>query len=362
MPTIYDFDGFEDYDTSGIGREHVRVETPANASIVSGGRKGGSRLKCVSGGAMPDVRLCRVLPVVVHTLCVGAYVELTSLAAPSIASHYFYDFRDSGSSQLGVGYFTDGTLFVRLAGTFFGSAANDWDFWGGGGAFSFGTNLGLSAAGTIQANVGFHLQVKVTIHATAGAVEVKVNGVTVIGPLTNICTQFATDEVTNLVYGLIGGGTVYFDDMWFSDDFLGDCIIWSHFPRTPDGDHLDGVPLGAGDHYVEVNEKPEPDDDTSYVTVTGAGERESYYVDALVETGATILAIETVIDAKKTDVGEATISDHIRQDSTDADGTVKGLSVAYGRIKQVYQTDPVRGGAWTESGFNAAQYGVKKVT
>jgi len=251
---------------------------------------------------------------------------------------------------------------VVKAGTFFGTGLQDWAFWGGGGAYGISTLLGTSLGGVVQANVGFHLQVKVTISTTVGAVEVKINGITVLGPLTNIDTQLGSATVTNLVYGLIGGGTVYFDDLWISNDFLGDCIVWSHFPRTPDGDNLDGTPLGGADHYVEVDEKPEPDDDTSYVTMATAGDRESYYVDALVETGASILAIETVIDARKTDVGEATISDHIRQDSTDTDGTAKGLSEAYGRIKQVYQTDPVRGGAWTESGFNAAQYGVKKVT
>lgn len=354
MPTIYDFDGFEDYPTAGIAREHLR--TGGDLAVVSGGRNGGNRLRCNSVNGYISGFGGRAIAAAPATVAVGAYVQSVSLASLV----YLLDFRDTTQSHVLISVNVDGSVSVSRS-TYSGDFGYSGTFGYGGQA----TVLGTSAPGLVSADAPFHLQVKVTVDNAAGAVEVLVNGVPAL-TLTGKDTQNAgTASVTHVLYGGPGGlGYVYFDDVWLADDFIGDRRVDSHFP-TSDGANQDGTPSSAGDHFAMVDEAT-PDDDTSYVTLAAASDRESYGCEDFKNPGASIDAVMVVLDAKKTDAGAATLGTHIHgpgSPGTDYDGTAQGLTTDYGRYKQVYETDPDSGSPgdpWDEAGFNAAEYGAVK--
>jgi hypothetical protein len=356
MPTIYDFDGYEDYATAGLLREHVRVEVPGNLSIVTGGRNGGHRLKCdCTGNSLGAAgRVVRAIPELA-TVAFGVYMEVSSLARLL----GLFQLRDATTGHVVISVNTDGSLTVARAYTL-----TDFSEYLNFPLYGM-TTLGTSAAGVVVAGTPFHFQAKVTIADAAGAVELKVNGVIVL-TLTGVDTRNGgTATVTNILHGAVAGSagsaSVYYDDFWVADDYVGDRRVDSHFP-TSDGTNQDGTPSAAGAHYAMVDEAPEPDDDTSYVTLTSAGQRESYGVDDFKNTGATIDAAMIVLDAKKTDAGAATLAAHVHGAGSpaDYDGTPQGLTTSYSRIKEVLSADPISGDPWDETTFNAAEFGDQK--
>lgn len=371
---IHDFDGYDDYVTALLLREHVRVESSTYVAIVSGGRNSGNRLECKcydSGGTIYSGRVVRaVTPTVATTLAWGAYLSLSNLTEQT----YLFDVRDAVTSHLLVLVATDGSI-----GVYRSSKLGDW-----GNRSDYNNEIGFSAtelgrtvAGVVSAGVPFHFQAKVLVSDTVGTVEVRVNGVTVLTLTGQDTRNGSTATITNLLYGVARPGvlasgaagalnvTAYFDDLWLADDFVGDRRVDSHYP-IEDGANQDGTPSSVGDHFALVDEAS-PDDDTSYVTLAAADDRESYGVEAFKNTGATIDAVMVVMDAKKTDAGSATLGAHIHSPGspgTDYDGTAQGLTTDYARYKQVYETDPDSGSPgdpWDEAGFNAAEFGDLKV-
>jgi hypothetical protein len=328
MPTIYDFDGYEDYATAGRLRENLRS---LYGSIVSGGRNGGSRLSCVVGST------ARALPVAVTTLAVGAYIELPALPFPVL------EFRSVTSGEVQLFAESDGSVSARRCGAGGWSDLNP----------SANTLLGTSAPNLIHVSVPFHMQMKAVMHAATGSVEVRINGVVAL-TLSNINTIEVSGSLTHVA---MGNG--YFDDYYAASDFLGDRRVDSHKP-TEDGTNQDGTPSSAGAHYAMVDEMPEPDNDTSYVTLAAASDRESYGCEDFKNPGAPINAVMVVVDAKKTDAGAATMAPSIFKGS-DHDGATVGLATDYTRIKEIYETDPDTTDPWDEAGFEAAEFGALKV-
>jgi len=359
-PTIYDFDGYEDYATAGILREHVRIAAypgagPPDISVVAGGRNGGKRLKFIDTAGICGSRAIRALPSIT-TVAWGAYMETTALSV------FVFDVRSVAGSHLLVKLNADGSVSVYRSGNNL-----DWGAYYDSSA-SIGSGavlLGSSAAGLVHVNVPFHFQAKATIHDSTGAVEIRINSVAVL-TLTNQDTRNgAPTNVTNLLHGaaskVSATTTVYYDDIWVADDFIGDRRVDSHKP-IEDGANQDGTPSSAGDHFAMVDEMPEPDDDTSYVTLAAASDRESYGMEDFKNSGSAIDAVMIVLDAKKVTSGAATIGALMRQGVTNYDGPGVGLATDYTRIKVVSPIDPATGVAWTESGLNAAEFGELKVT
>ncbi|HUU82757.1 MAG TPA: hypothetical protein VM243_04555 [Phycisphaerae bacterium] len=348
MPTIYDFDGFEDYATAGILREHVRVN--GAPTIVSGGRNGGSRLRCSAAQWV-----CRAFPSALTEFCISGYFE-SNVAATS----HFLGFRNALYESLQARLASDGSL------AFYACASS---IYAGG---DFGDNVGYALLGATPsalfvANEPVHVAVEVLLGATTGEIHVYRNGV-LFYQLLNVNTNGSglTPTITNFLLGSKTTAVIYADDVIVSSASVGDRRVDSHFP-TADGDHQDGTPSTGSDHYAVVDEAPEPNDDTDYVTLATADDRESYGCEAFKNSGATIDAVMVVLDAKKTDAGTATLAASVRTPGSpgaDFDGTAVGVSTTYGRQKEVYQWDPASGSpaaAWDEAGFNAAEFGAVKV-
>lgn len=109
--------------------------------------------------------------------------------------------------------------------------------------------------------------------------------------------------------------------------------------------------------WVAVNE-PSPDGDSSYIASNTVGNQSRFTYPSTV--GTSVLAVLVNMYARKDDAGYRAIRAVAKSGSTIGDN---GSDFYLGNTAQIYQgvlaTDPNTGVAWTVSGVNAAEFGVK---
>jgi hypothetical protein len=348
---LYDCDGYSDYTTAQLTREHVRVEAAENVSIVAGGRNGGGRLQAIhsSGGAsiINSGRAVRAIAASPATLHWGHYITVSTLGAQV----FLYDVRDATNSHVLIAVNTDGSLVAfRSAYTGdFGSSA-------GRVPGDAATQLGITAPGIVTAGQSFAFKATVTVDDATGAVSLFVNGIEVL-TLTNQNTRNGgTATITNLLYGAAGrtpSVTVHYEDFWCGSVMLpGDRRVDSHLPIA-DGANTDFTPSAGSDHFEMVNEAT-PDDDTTTVTATAVNSRDTYKVESFKNPGGTIDGVVVVLVGKRADANSAQLATCIRSGGANHDGTPIGITTIYGHHKQAYDVDPGTTAAWAETAFGAA--------
>lgn len=142
------------------------------------------------------------------------------------------------------------------------------------------------------------------------------------------------------------------------NDVIGDAYIYALYPSGA-GSNTNWTP-STGSNYACVDESS-PNDDTDYVSATALNTKDTYaYQDA--PTGAEIKAIQINTSIRKSVEGPGSIKHVIRSNSTDYDQSQQWISGStYNYIRSVHELDPNTSAAWTEAGFNAAEFGFKKV-
>jgi hypothetical protein len=216
-----------------------------------------------------------------------------------------------------------------------------------------GTSLYTGAAGaTIVANVWFELEVKVTIGTTTGAVQVFINGVSVLN-LTNVNTQGSGASAVSYVGIAAANSAYYFDDLYASDTVLTTIAgpmgprVYTDFPIADDG--VTWTPSSGANNYSRVAESAF-DGDTSYVSTATAGNTDLYNIAAL--TGSTqVLAVQTAIVARMDDAGYRTVATVLNSGGTNYIGATRNMSASYQKFVDLYQNDPATSAAWAASKF-----------
>jgi hypothetical protein len=243
------------------------------------------------------------------------------------------------------------------------------------------THLATTSGAGITGGVYFHLSVEIVIHPSTGSVKLAVNGVTMIdsGPVLN--TRYTANTQWNGIRvggeNTTGGGSTssycYVDDIIIGDGVGGttlfpDLNIDAHFPNA-DGTSSMSTPSGSppGTRYDNVNEaipNTAPDD---YNTLAAVNDKDTFGMQNLAIPGSSIHAVQTLLYAKKTDSGLATMKPVIRSGGNEHDGTEVGLSTSLNYYRQVFEQNPIAGGPatpgpWTETDFNAAEFGYKRIS
>lgn len=264
----------------------------------------------------------------------------------------------NSKSDLLVRVHTDGSLHVhRTGGDYYYCES------------SFSTDIGATAAGVIQVGVWAFLEIQWTIHDTTGAVTIRVNGIEQLA-LTNVDTKGVASgagEWGSIVIGTEVGVQHDFDDLYICDTsgslnntFLGDVSIRAIFPNGA-GNASEWTP-SAGSNYDCVNETS-PNDDTDYNSAAAINLKD-LYAFASAPAGADIRGVQVLAAVRKSAEGPGQVKLVTRSNGTDYDGAAHGIaSTEYSYVREVLETDPGSGSpeaAWTESGFNAAEFGVKK--
>jgi hypothetical protein len=164
--------------------------------------------------------------------------------------------------------------------------------------------------------------------------------------------------------GLGGSANDYFTDITLCDGsgslnntFLGDRRVYALFP-TGAGNAAQWVP-SAGSNYACVDDSP-PNDDTDYVSAPAAlGSVDTYAMADLPPGASSVAWVQASPYAKKTDGGAGSVQPVYRRSGTDYLGTSQAVGANYSWYPEVTELDPSSGVAWTASGVNALEAGIK---
>lgn len=277
----------------------------------------------------------------------------------------------TGTDPDTVGAASAAALFVcRSAGT------NQWWLrWNSTGTLSVyrgATLLGTTAA-ALSVGVFSYVEVKVLLSTTVGTVDVRVDAISQLS-LTGQNTQngsSATWDEIRIGHATSAGGGANID--WNIDDyyladgtgsdwnsFKGDVRVDATYP-TSDGSHSDFTLSTGATHFGTVDEAL-ANSDTDYNYTSTVNNIDTLNYPNIPVAGATIPGYQIVSQVKKTDAGAATLKAVSRIGGTDYLGAEYGVPTTYAFIRQPQAVSPATSVALTEAEYNAAEFGVKKIT
>lgn len=228
------------------------------------------------------------------------------------------------------------------------------------GTTSLALNLGVTT----------YIEVKVLLHASAGTVDIRFNGASVLS-LTGLDTQnggtVGWDEfgIGHISIGVNDTTTWDYDDLYVcdgsggvNDDFLGDVAITPIYPNGT-GTHSDGTPSTGADQYAVVDETP-MNGDTDYNTLAAVADRDSFAFPNAPVASATILGVQVRTQARLDSGGTAGLKAMTRIGGTDYDGAEGAVGGSYTVHRQIWDVKPSDATAWVDTDINAAEFGYVK--
>lgn len=339
--TLLFVDGFDHYETADLARKWT---SSSNASIAAGAARygaGGLRLSSAAFGAYVSRGFGARA-----SWIVGCAFKVNSFATETVV----IGLRDAGSYQVQLRIQTNGLLrLVR------------------------GNDSATLATGSTALSSGswYYLELKATINDATGSYTVRINGATEFSGSSADTQATGTATADEVVLGYAGAGAGVsanhdYDDVYVADttgppnnDVLGDCRVETLYPSGA-GAAAAWTPNGAGSNYDCVDEAA-PDDDTTYVSSSTATQKDTYAAGDLSGTPDSIKGVQTVLMVRKDDAGTRTFAAVIRSGGADYDGTSVNVTTDYLCYPEVRETDPATSAAWTASGVNALEVGVKLV-
>lgn len=334
-------DGFDHYATADGATKWNSFSGPPTIA-ASSGRRGGGALETVGAGTK---YASKTFSPAGASFVVG-FAYKPAIPAGSVV---ICDFQDAGTTQCQLQINSDGTLQVTRNGTAVTggtstNALNDgvWVYveWKFTIADSIGANsCKVRVNGTDWITVATGQDIKNTANASANSVR--------LGKLTNTTTDS------------------FFDDFYLCDqsgsannDFLGDSRIDTLYPNG-DGFYQTWTPSTGTQHFALVNgHTPQI---TNYNSDGTAANKDTYDFENLTSITGSIFGVQVNAYAQKSDSGARSIKIDARSGTTDSAGASQALATAPAYYLRILEQDPATSAAWTESGFNAAQFGPETV-
>lgn len=245
-----------------------------------------------------------------------------------------------------------------------------------GSLFSPGALLGASANNVWMGGVGFFAEIHAKVDSSAGAVEVKVDGVSVLSltGLDNQSTANAWADALNIMASpkSPASTTVYFDDFYYCDTvagpgtipcdtFLGDCRVATVFATG--NDVVQFTPL-ANANWQEISETA-MDSDVSYNYDSVAGDQDTFDFQPIENTLSTIFGLQLTYATRKDDAGAHTIAGVVKIGGTSYPyGSPNSVpaSSTYTYFSDLWILSPATGLNFTRTEINGAALGYKLVT
>lgn len=207
-----------------------------------------------------------------------------------------------------------------------------------------------------------HVEMRVSIHATTGAVEVRVNGQTVINA-SNIDTRGSSTGITSQVRvgftGAIGGipPIWYVDDIYawdtagtYNNDFIGDKKVYFIVPNA-DTAVADWVPDAGTTGYTQIDEIPPVS--TDYIQGNAVADESEFSMTNLPSDVTNILALQFYTKMLKTDAGDSNVQVAVVSGASSANGADRPLTTNATVYTDVFEEDPDTSAPWTLSGVDA---------
>lgn len=338
------FDGFETYATADLSKVWDSV-TSSPAINPTGGRRGGGSLEAPNNHNTQR-NVIKNLNVNYSTLVAGFNFNPSGMNASNFS---FFRFLDSSTVQV--------ALFVSNTGAITVYRGN-------------GTSLLGTASSGITIGADNYIEVKVTFHNTAGAVEVRINGVTVFNE-SGLNTRSSSNNYANAVS--IGNATTLssfytwvYDDFYVLDTsgttnntFLGDVRIDAVYP-TADGEYSGWTPSEGVDHYALVDEATP--NTTDYVSSDTAAQKDSYVMgNPPVLSSQIIYGVGVKVAALKDDAGSRSIKVGVRSGITDSVSDSQALTTSQKYYMKVFDKDPNTNDDWTPEAVDNVQALIESV-
>ena len=252
----------------------------------------------------------------------------------------------------------------------------------GSGAYPNGAELGVTPAPVLFTGAYQHIEARVLCHPSDGAVEVRVDGVTVLS-LAGVNTQNNSSPggIAVVGYGYSNVSTPasfdvvlsYVDDFYvwdtngaYNNDFIG---VRGAYWLPVNGNALpqDWSVTGAANAYQAVG-KSAPNDAT-YIYVNDASlglnppvEPESRFSLADLPSGVgAISAIQAVTRQLKTDSGPASTRVGLARAGNYAGASSRPVTTAATYWFDVFEVDPSTGAPWTKDAADEALLSIKRV-
>jgi hypothetical protein len=291
-----------------------------------------------------DVMIRRVLPTAINTIGIAARYYLSELPTDTSRRPVFAMFRDVNNVTLT--YVTvDPSGYIHVYNYNNGSPLL----------------IATSSAPILITNAWRHMETKIVFSATAGSVQIKLEGVTVIN-VTGIITSWNGNLGQNVGPGYIRsigsiGPNFYVKDMIIWDnsagvvtDFIGTCRV---VKIIPDSDvSLNWTPSSGTTGYNKINESG-PDDDTGYITAgSPAPAPAEFTLSDLPVTTTAVRGVMAIHRSRKTDGGDGNIQLSLVSGANTGNGTDRPITTAYTYWTDMYEQDP-GGTNWSKALVNA---------
>jgi len=353
-------DSFDHYATADLSQKWTSISSSGSGTVAIGsaaGRRGSNSLR-FGNAASTDSETFFVQKVVAAgdaTAIAGCAVLVPNNTVGTLGMA-LAQFKDGATVQVTLRLVNDGRLaVVRGPNT--------------GGSTVLGTSTAAIAFGAFA-----YIEWKVLIHPSAGTVDVRVNGVSVLSLTGQNTRNSAASQWSSLVLGVADSGpttttftatSIDYDDLYVLDGtgaapwntFLGDVRVDVRLPTGAGA--TTGFTPSTGANWQNVDDAT-PNGDTDYNSASSSGLTDTFVVQDAPVTGAAILGVQQCLNMKKTDASTCTVAPVIRHVGVDNVGTSLAVGTTYAYGLAVAQTNPGTGAQWTEAGFNAAEFGYKR--
>jgi hypothetical protein len=228
------------------------------------------------------------------------------------------------------------------------------------GSFTLGTLLGRSDP-VIGAGAYQYIEFYVKIGTTDGAIEVRVNEVTVLN-LTGINTQQLADaEVSQfaLGYRAPGGGPYYFADLYANDTeddgsggdtFYGDIKVGTVFPNADTAQADFALSTGSVGFSLINNAPPV---DTTFLSAAALA-RSDFEIQNAPADAVQILTVRPFARVRKADAGAANIRPRMLSGSSLSGGRSSPVTTAFAYYDSNVPLNPATSAPWTPSELDSA--------
>ncbi len=252
---------------------------------------------------------------------------------------------DGATQGINVRVNTDGTLAVYNGPTLLGTTIN-----------------------ALTVSTWYYIELKVLTNNSTGTVDIHVDGSDWLA-LTNQDTQPGANAYhTAFRLGPPANGiSNLFDDIFFLDgsgsknnDFLGNRKVVDLDPDGA-GDSTNWTP-SAGSNYQNVDDGNLTDEDTTYNETGSDAIDDLYTYGNLPAIAASVDGIQITSEARVTS-GSMDLSNMIKTGTTTSPGTPETItSTSYVTTTRIEEDDPDTAIAWTPSGVDGAQFGIRANT
>jgi hypothetical protein len=205
-----------------------------------------------------------------------------------------------------------------------------------------------------------YIEFKLTVNATSGAWEVRVNGVTKLAGAGN--TRATGNNWVNQIR--LNGGDGY-DDFYVLDttgavanDFLGDVYVVALFPTS---DVVAGWTPSSGASRWAVIDEGSMNSDTDYVSTSTVNDVFACGLSDLPASAWQVKAIQTVTAVRKDDAGTRIIRPLLRIGSTNYETADVSVGDTYVMRPDGWSVNPATSAAWTVADVNALAVGARLV-